>query len=196
MVKKWRIEHNLGLCIGNRACLKEAPSFFYFKDGENKAYLRSLDQKKNLITLEKDFTEEEAKQLLAAAHACPVNVIQITDLTSGDVLVSHQAKTVGNMKEVRASYDDDTEFAMDPKGYFLIRMDKEKKEIEIGFCPNKNEVTVKITGKTPREVYHTAIREGLISRLDHAAYVGREVQKAFDALQSGKDYVQDDELNF
>ncbi|MEK6962871.1 MAG: DUF4346 domain-containing protein [Nanoarchaeota archaeon] len=196
MAKKWRIEHDLKLCIGNRACLKEAPAFFYFKDAENKAYLKSPNQKGDLIMLENDFTDEEAKQLLEAAHACPVNVIQITDLTSGDVLVSHQAKIVGNLKEVRASYNDDKEFAMDPKGYFLIRINKEKKEIEIGFCPNKNEVSVRITGKTPREVYHTAIREGLVSRLDHAAYLGREVQKAFDALQTGKEYVQDDEVKF
>ncbi|MEM4524601.1 MAG: DUF4346 domain-containing protein, partial [Archaeoglobaceae archaeon] len=35
-----------------------------------------------------------------------------------------------------------------------------------------------------------------VSRLDHAAYLGRELMKAEIALRLGKNYIQDRELNF
>jgi tetrahydromethanopterin S-methyltransferase subunit A len=37
----------------------------------------------------------------------------------------------------------------------------------------------------------TAIERNLISRLDHAAYLGRELARAEYALSSGEPYVQD-----
>jgi dihydropteroate synthase len=35
------------------------------------------------------------------------------------------------------------------------------------------------------------VSSGLCSRLEHAAYIGRELQKAEHALASGGEYVQD-----
>ncbi len=46
-------------------------------------------------------------------------------------------------------------------------------------------------GATPTALYGTVLSEGLISRLDHAAYLGRELAQAQHALTSGEDYVQD-----
>ncbi len=101
-----------------------------------------------------------------------------------------------NMKEIQAQYDDLKEFVMDPNGYFLIKLDREKKEIVIGLCKELNKISIKITGKKPLEIYQTIIKEGLISRFDHAAYLGRELQKAYLALQEGIVYIQDSELDF
>ena len=98
-------------------------------------------------------------------------------------------------KEVDASYDESKEFALDPKGYFLIRVNNEAKKIEVGFCEKGNVMEIKISGSTPLEIYQTAIKHGLITRLDHAAYLGSELQKAFIALKKNIEYVQDDELN-
>lgn len=88
------------------------------------------------------------------------------------------------------------EFVLDPQGYFLIRIDKEKKLIEIAHCGKRNTVEVIVRGKKPIEIYQTAIKQGLITRMDHAAYLGRELQKAYIALQLGLEYIQDDELVF
>ena len=48
-----------------------------------------------------------------------------------------------------------------------------------------------IEGHAAAELYMTAIERNLISRLDHAAYLGRELARAEHALSSGEPYVQD-----
>jgi len=37
-------------------------------------------------------------------------------------------------------------------------------------------------------------KRGLISRLDHAAYLGKEIEKAMVALRNNLHYTQDEEL--
>ncbi len=100
-----------------------------------------------------------------------------------------------NVKRIQASYDDRKEFVLDPKGYFLIRIIPESKSIEVGFCKQGNIVEAIITGNNPTEIYQTILREKIIERPDHAAYLGRELQKAALALELGLPYVQDSELN-
>jgi tetrahydromethanopterin S-methyltransferase subunit A len=99
-------------------------------------------------------------------------------------------------KQVKGSYNSSKDWVMDPKGYFLIRVNKETKKLELGHCRRNNEVEVLITGETPQEVYFTTCQMGLLSRLDHAAYLGKELQKAFTALELGIEYVQDSPLDF
>ena len=83
---------------------------------------------------------------------------------------------------------------LDPKGYFLIRINKEAQTIEVGHCIENNQVKTKITGKTPEEIMYKIIHENLISLLDHAAYLGKELQKAHTALKYNINYIQDSEL--
>lgn len=51
-----------------------------------------------------------------------------------------------------------------------------------------------ITGSTARDILDTIIERGLISRLDHAAYLGRELMKAEIALRIKRSYSQDDKF--
>ena len=51
-----------------------------------------------------------------------------------------------------------------------------------------------IKGKTAESVYAKIVEMGLVSRLDHAAYLGSELAKAEIALRTGKEYIQDKEL--
>lgn len=104
-----------------------------------------------------------------------------------------------NIKEVQASYDSLKEWKYDPKGYFLIRVNRETKEIEAGLCKRNNEVEIVIKGKHPEEMYNTIVREDkldLISLKEHAGYLGMEFEKAYIALQLGIEYVQDSDLDF
>ena len=107
--------------------------------------------------------------------------------------------------------------ALDPAGYFLIKLDRAAGELiaehygngidERGLAtdPESGEV-ISCRGAGPREplaVYraHSAKQLGIaltegegphpISRLDHALYLGRELQKAERALSEGSDYIQD-----
>ena len=83
---------------------------------------------------------------------------------------------------------ENTKFVRDPKGDFRIWI-KDGKIV----CEHE-EVT--IVGKNAKEIIDTIIRLDLVSRLDHAGYLGRELMKAEIALKLGKNYVQDEDLNF
>jgi len=98
-------------------------------------------------------------------------------------------------KEITAQYDDTKEFVID-RGYFLIRLDRQKKNIEVAYCNEKNNIVLKIKGKKPIGIYHTILhKEKLVVRPEHAAYLGRELQKAYIAMENDLEYVQDDELD-
>ena len=85
---------------------------------------------------------------------------------------------------------------MDPLGYFLIRINRKTQVIELGYCRKDNIIEIIVTGKTPQEIYVTAIKEGLLLRIDHTAYLGKELQKAYLTIKYNLNYVQDSELNF
>lgn len=86
-------------------------------------------------------------------------------------------------------------WVMDPKGYFLIRVNRRSNKIEAGYCKRGNVIKRLITGKLPQPIYYTIIRERLVSRPDHAAYLGKELEKAYLALKHHLEYVQDAPLN-
>lgn len=105
---------------------------------------------------------------------------------------------------------------LDPAGYFLIRVDSQQQELvaehygntidERGLArdPETGEV-IRCQGAGPRmptAIYRgrTAKELGMLlterdqvplSRLDHALYLGRELQKAERCLDKGETYIQD-----
>ncbi len=93
-------------------------------------------------------------------------------------------KPSGSIVEAKAN----KKFVRDPKGDFRIRIWNGKI-----VCEHEN---VTIIGKTAKEIIDTIIELDLVSRLDHAGYLGRELMKAEIALKLRKNYVQDEELKF
>ena len=105
-------------------------------------------------------------------------------------------------KRVTASYDKIKDWKLDPKGYFLIDIDKKKKLLKIGYCViNKSkdsqahEMVAEIYGKTAIEVLNTLIKEEFISTLQHSGDMGIELCKAELALKYNLNYIQDKDLN-
>ncbi len=194
MMKKLRVDFDLNKCIGNMSCAKHSTR--YFRIVEETARLEGSNLSKGVYTLTADCDMETAERLVKSGENCPVNAIGVFDVGENKELVSTKLKVSDKAEEIVAEYDDLKEFVMDPKGYFLIKADKDKKEIQVGFCGSRNKVEVIVKGKKPLEIYQTVIKRGLLSRMDHAAYLGRELQKAYIALEKGIDYVQDDELIF
>lgn len=96
-----------------------------------------------------------------------------------------------NYKEIKGSYHPYRDWKQDSKGYFLIRVDKKNKLIELAHCNNNHEITATITGKKAQELYMTAIKLNLLSLLDHAAYLGKELKKAELALKNNSKYIQE-----
>ena len=104
-------------------------------------------------------------------------------------------------KRIKAKYHKINDWVMDPKGYFLIAIDREKKMLRVGYCifkklSNKpiNEMISVISGKTAIEIVNTLIKYKYISSLQHAADMGIELCKAEIALKYKLDYIQDKDL--
>ena len=83
------------------------------------------------------------------------------------------------------------EFKLDPKGFFKIFVDKS--EIVAVLYAGRDPKIV-IRGKTAEEICDEIIERGLIDEIEHAAYLGRELQKAEIAMRSGRSYLQEKEL--
>jgi dihydropteroate synthase-like protein len=85
---------------------------------------------------------------------------------------------------------------MDEKGLFKIAVDHNKGTIVAIHipCSQQDKPSVIIKGKTAENIYSKIEEMNLITRLDHAAYLGRELAKAEVALVTGKEYIQDSQL--
>ena len=104
-------------------------------------------------------------------------------------------------KKIIAKYNKIKDFVLDPKGYFLIAVDKKEKLIRVGYCTFENlekksehNLQVEIIGKTSIEILNTLIREKYISSLQHAGDMGIELYKAEIALKNNLNYIQDKDL--
>jgi len=104
-------------------------------------------------------------------------------------------------KKIVAKYDRIKDWKMDPKGYFLIAIDREGSFIRVGYCKFTklgnnpvNDMVAEIKGKNALEIVNTLIREKFISTLQHAADMGIELHKAEIALKFNLKYIQDKEI--
>ena len=104
-------------------------------------------------------------------------------------------------KKITAKYHKIKDWRMDPKGYFLIAIDRNKKIIRVGYCKFSklgnspiHDMVAEVKGKTAIEIVNTLIKEKFISTLQHAADMGIELHKAEMSLKYGFKYVQDKEI--
>ena len=54
--------------------------------------------------------------------------------------------------------------------------------------------TAIVIGENATDIYQTIIREKMINELCHAAYLGKELEKAEIALKLGHSYIQEENL--
>jgi tetrahydromethanopterin S-methyltransferase subunit A len=79
----------------------------------------------------------------------------------------------------------------DPAGYVVVYVDQQHQLLSLEHYGNDGMLDAVLEGASAAELYIPAIEHGLVSRLDHAAYLGRELARAEAALRSGDTYVQD-----
>jgi tetrahydromethanopterin S-methyltransferase subunit A len=80
---------------------------------------------------------------------------------------------------------------LDPAGYFVVYPERPHRRLVLEHYSNKGVMDQMFTAISAAALYTSVIEARLISHLDHAAYLGRELARAEHALQSGDDYVQD-----
>tara|TARA_Y100000590_G_scaffold324623_1_gene368199 strand:+ start:96 stop:488 length:393 start_codon:yes stop_codon:yes gene_type:complete len=120
-----------------------------------------------------------------------------------DIIQGRWWKIKNNIQEsIDAKYDKIRDWVMDPKGYFLISVDKDNQLIRVAFCiftklgnDPVHDMIAEVKGKTAIEIVNTLINKKYISTLQHAADMGIELHKAELALKYNLKYIQDKDLD-
>jgi len=79
----------------------------------------------------------------------------------------------------------------DPAGYLVVYADPARRLLVIEHYRNDGLLTAVIEAGNATDGYTSVLGAGLVSRLDHAAYLGRELARAEHALHGGTRYQQD-----
>ena len=120
-----------------------------------------------------------------------------------DIIQGRWWKIKKNIQEnIDAKYDKIRDWVMDPKGYFLISVDKDNQLIRVAYCiftklgnDPVHDMIAEVKGKTAIEIVNTLINKKYISTLQHAADMGIELHKAELALKYNLKYIQDKDLD-
>lgn len=80
---------------------------------------------------------------------------------------------------------------LDKAGFLIIYTDPGAEKIVVEHYEYGGKLKQVIEGKDAISLCHTALSSGMVSSLDHTAYLGRELTKAELALAEGRPYVQD-----
>lgn len=82
-------------------------------------------------------------------------------------------------------------YKSDPAGFFVVYPDHRTIRLVVEHYTNAGMLDCVVEGSTPTAVYAEIVKRGLVSQLDHAAYLGRELAAAERSLQTREPYVQD-----
>jgi tetrahydromethanopterin S-methyltransferase subunit A len=80
---------------------------------------------------------------------------------------------------------------LDPAGYFIVYPEPRRDALVLEHYTNQGALNAVLEGRTAAALYQAAITRRIVSRLDHAAYLGRELARAERSLKDGTVYVQD-----
>ncbi len=100
-----------------------------------------------------------------------------------------EAPIDGGIKTVQAA--EPQHLVYDPAGFFVVYPDARRRQLTLEHYTTGSVLDCVIEGATPAAVAAAAIERNLVGRLDHAAYLGRELARAEQSLLSGEAYVQD-----
>jgi len=84
--------------------------------------------------------------------------------------------------------EEDYTFKQDPSGSFKI-MAEDGEVVAVHYIKMKPQLIIK--GKTAKAVYDEIIKRGIVTRIEHATYLGSELEKAEIAAKLNKKYLQD-----
>jgi tetrahydromethanopterin S-methyltransferase subunit A len=92
---------------------------------------------------------------------------------------------------IKAQKFNKNKIKLDEAGYFVIIPSKKEKMITVEHYSYNNKLLRTIEGKNSRDIYLTIVSNRWITELSHAAYIGKELEKAELSIQKGFKFVQD-----
>lgn len=116
-------------------------------------------------------------------------VTELAGLTTGrggEIIAPHATSTI---ERVQQEPHDPKFIKLDKAGYFVINI--EEGYLLVEHFDYKEHLLRTVEGDSARDLYLTIIEAGWVSRLDHAAYLGKELARAETAMRGGPEFVQD-----
>jgi tetrahydromethanopterin S-methyltransferase subunit A len=167
---------------GEKGASEKAASLVHAVRGRLKALdVAGLEQRVKLVDM---LDCADVDKIIAT-----VNRLESTARRPDTGFVVQKHDTTLGIERVIAATDIVHVHTPDKAGRFTVRI--EKQSIVLEHFNSKDELLRVIEGKTARDLYITLIRNGWVTKLDHAAYLGRELALAEAALRIGSSYAQD-----
>lgn len=118
-----------------------------------------------------------------------VLVKHILSLSERDPGVFAHPFAEGVVQRIHAT--DPTSLTLDKAGYFVIYPEQRTNSLVVEHYTNQGLLDCVMEGSSTGALYTEAIERNLVTRLDHAAYLGRELARAEQSLLHGTQFVQD-----
>lgn len=80
---------------------------------------------------------------------------------------------------------------LDKAGYFVVYPEARARRLVVEHYTNQGVLNCVLEGSSTGALYSEAIARELVTRLDHAAYLGRELARAEASLREGTPFIQD-----
>jgi tetrahydromethanopterin S-methyltransferase subunit A len=129
--------------------------------------------------------------LVAVLAAVDAVVASLPAGTAGPGVATSDGPIPATADVFRIRAESTTGYRPDPIGYVLVFADHVAGLLILEHYDADHRRTAVVTGLDPAAVARTAVERGLVGTLDHACYLGRELQRAAQALACGTPYVQD-----
>lgn len=129
----------------------------------------------------------DLKVILAAAQECASKSLPALSTTS--LQPTHFGEAFASAEHIRARAP--KRLQLDRAGFFIVLPQPQKGIIICEHYENNGRLAHIIEGQRAALIAATVVERGLVTQLDHAAYLGRELAKAEAALLSGVAYEQD-----
>ncbi len=120
------------------------------------------------------------KEVAGAVNMPPGAISVISHSISIDEAELDRAALIASEKEFR--------YRLDPMGYFRISLDSGEIVVEY----RVDDITLKIyRSKKAAKLQHEIARDGIVSEISHAIYLGRQLERAEKCLRDGTTFIQD-----
>jgi tetrahydromethanopterin S-methyltransferase subunit A len=145
---------------------------------------------KNVTRLEVSaFIGQVELVLLIGEHDEAVLVKQIRALSDRNPGVYTHLVVEARVERVQAT--EPLRLTLDTAGYFVIYPELRTRRLFVEHYTNQGVLDCVMEGSSTGALYSEAIRRNLLTRLDHAAYLGRELARAEQSILQGISFVQD-----
>lgn len=118
-----------------------------------------------------------------------INLVAFKDKHKRNDIIMNELDGIEQTRQIEPM-----KFIRDKAGSFKINVDYgttvENSQITATHF-KKNKPDLVIVGHSAKEIYEEIISKNLVTRMEHAAYLGAELKKAEIAMVTGKEYVQD-----